>query len=327
MNRFPRVIGVRLGYDPEQVDELILRIERTLGRGRLDGPPVTADEIRGAKFGVKLGGYNETAVDFALDAFIVAVEARGSSAAELPPRETPDLDSVLQTAEDQGEHARSHESGTVTTELSLRHEDASVSEPEGVPETGSGARGDAGVGERAGSRTYDPAGRSEAAQVEESGRAKAEAEGSGGARAGSEENGDARTGSRESESGSARSESRRARAEAKRGGLDDAEPGDTWEAEATRVERMAFRPGRLGMGYREQDVDALLDRVVATLRGTTDQPVTAEQIRTATFTTVVFRSGYAISEVDRFLADLAGVLERRALEPETSAQAKSSRRS
>src|SRR4051812_14081689 len=76
MNRFPRVMGVRLGYDPDQVDELIRRIEQTLGVGSLDGPAVTADDIRSAKFAVKLGGYNETAVDFALDAFIVAVEAR-----------------------------------------------------------------------------------------------------------------------------------------------------------------------------------------------------------------------------------------------------------
>src|SRR5262245_3358078 len=61
VNGFPRVAGVRLGYEPGQVDTLIRRIEATLGRGELDGPPVTAAEIRGAKFNVRLGGYNETA--------------------------------------------------------------------------------------------------------------------------------------------------------------------------------------------------------------------------------------------------------------------------
>ncbi|GAA4563756.1 DivIVA domain-containing protein [Planotetraspora kaengkrachanensis] len=278
MNRFPRVIGVRLGYDPEQVDELISRIERTLGRGRLDGPPVTADEIRGAKFGVKLGGYNETAVDFALDAFIVAVEARTTAVADQLPGETPDPDSVLRAAEEQGEHARpdeAREHGEIG--------DAQVEESEGPK------------GEQTGEARFKESGQARV-ELEESGGARAEVDKSGSTQAAGSTDAQAEYGKQ---------------GEAGRRSSVDAAPGDVWEGEAARVEQKAFRPGRLGLGYREQDVDALLDRVVATLRGTTDQPVTAEQIRAATFTTVVFRSGYAIGEVDRFLADMADVLERR----------------
>lgn len=89
-------------------------------------------------------------------------------------------------------------------------------------------------------------------------------------------------------------------------------PSASWlETQAARAERVVFRPGRLGMGYREEEVDAFLDRVVATLRGTAAEPLTAEQVRRATFATVVFRPGYAIREVDDFLAEMASVLERR----------------
>jgi DivIVA domain-containing protein len=285
VNRFPRVIGVRLGYDPEQVDALILRIERTLGRGRLDGSPVTPDEIRGAKFGVKLGGYNETAVDFALDAFIVAVETLNSPAADLPAGEPADLDSVRQAGEEGGASARSEALGGETTSEAApgARDEAAPGARDGA---GPGTRGDAGVVEGRKARLV------ETGQGRKSGGAQAD---------------DGKRGAAQDE----RKETGRAQADAGHDRPVGAEPEDTWEAEATRVEQMAFRPGRLGLGYRERDVDALLDRVVATLRGATDQPVTAEHIRAATFTTVVFRSGYAIGEVDRFLAELAGVLERR----------------
>ncbi|MFI7053812.1 DivIVA domain-containing protein [Streptosporangium canum] len=82
-----------------------------------------------------------------------------------------------------------------------------------------------------------------------------------------------------------------------------------FEEHAARVERAAFRAGRLGMGYNEDQVDAFLDRVVATLRGTTDQPVTPGDVRAARFATVILKPGYAVSDVDEFLTDLAGVLE------------------
>lgn len=98
----------------------------------------------------------------------------------------------------------------------------------------------------------------------------------------------------------------------KRGGTPAPDPGTpSWrEAQAARVERAAFRPGRLGMGYREEEVDAFLDRVVATLRGTAAEPLTAEQVRKATFATVMFRQGYAVRDVDGFLEEVASVLER-----------------
>ncbi|WP_329091338.1 MULTISPECIES: DivIVA domain-containing protein [unclassified Streptosporangium] len=175
-----------MGYDTDQVDLLIRRIEGTLGRGTPEGEPVTADEIRGARFRTRLGGYHEIAVDFALEAFIVAIETR----------------------------------------------------PAGTD-----------------GRPVVPA--------------------------------------------------RRAAPEEPEPG----EPGEGWEDHAARVERAAFRPGRLGMGYNEDEVDAFLDRIVATLRGTTDTPLTPGDVREARFSTVMLRPGYAIGEVDEFLAEMAGVLE------------------
>ena len=87
---------------------------------------------------------------------------------------------------------------------------------------------------------------------------------------------------------------------------------EAWlESQAVRVEQVRFRPGRLGAGYDEDEVDVFLDRIVATLRGTTDHPLTAGQVKKATFTTVVFRSGYAVTQVDAFLSEAAEVLDRR----------------
>ncbi|HEY9524682.1 MAG TPA: DivIVA domain-containing protein, partial [Thermopolyspora sp.] len=85
---------------------------------------------------------------------------------------------------------------------------------------------------------------------------------------------------------------------------------DRAEVQATRVERVAFRAGRLGMGYDEDEVDAFLDRIVATLRGTTGQPLTAREVREVTFSIVLFKPGYAVGEVDEFLAELADVIAR-----------------
>ncbi|GAA2206300.1 hypothetical protein GCM10009850_017580 [Nonomuraea monospora] len=183
MNRFPRVMGMRSGYDPVEVDALIGRIESTLGRGSHLLEPVTADEVRTATFRAKRGGYQETAVDFALEAFVVALEAQ----AKRPIR--------LAMAEPTGEMLR-----------------------------------------------------------------------------------------------------------------------EQWfETQAARVERVAFRPGRMGTGYNEDEIDAFLDRIVATLRGTTDYPLKAKEVRDAKFSTVMFRAGYLIADVDAFLAGIADVLEQRAL--------------
>lgn len=173
-----------------QVDRLVRRIEGTLGRATPEGEPITADEIRGARLRTRRGGYHELAVDFALEAFIVAVETRSTETGGrpiVPARNTAPAEPERKDREDQGE----------------------------------------------------------------------------------------------------------------------------WEGHAARVERVAFRSGRLGMGYDEDEVDAFLDRAVATLRGTTDTPLTPEGVREARFTTVILRPGYAIGEVDEFLADLAGALESR----------------
>ncbi len=246
VNRFPRVMAVRLGYDPGQVDDFVRRIERTLGLGPLDGPPVTADEIRNAKFAVKLGGYNETAVDFALDAFIVAVEARaGQDIATAPAAPRRPAVSPPSAAERPAVRNAAVEGPAVRTPAVTKPEPAAPK----------------------------PA---DLAVAASSPRTRAEER--------------------------ARSDTAPAKA---------AGPGESWlETQAARVERVAFRPGRLGMGYREEEVDAFLDRVVATLRGTAAEPLTAEQVRKATFATVVFRPGYAIHEVDGFLAEMASVLER-----------------
>ncbi|NUR90807.1 MAG: DivIVA domain-containing protein [Nonomuraea sp.] len=171
---------MRSGYDPAEVDALIGRIESTLGRGSHTVDPVTADEVRTATFRAKRGGYHETAVDFALEAFVVALETQ----AKRPVR--------LAMAEPTGELLRE----------------------------------------------------------------------------------------------------------------------EWFENQAARVERVAFRPGRMGTGYNEDEVDAFLDRVVATLRGTTEFPVTAKEVREAAFSTVLFRAGYLIADVDSFLEDVAGVLEQ-----------------
>jgi DivIVA domain-containing protein len=181
LNRFPRVMGVRSGYDPVEVDALIGRIESTLGRGPHALDPVTADEVRRATFRTKRGGYQEIAVDFALEAFVVALETQ----IKRPIR--------LAMAEPTGEMLRE----------------------------------------------------------------------------------------------------------------------EWFEAQAARVERVGFRPGRMGTGYNEDEIDAFLDRIVATLRGTTEFPVSAKEVRAVKFSTVMLRSGYLIADVDSFLAGIADVLEQR----------------
>ncbi|MGC5012443.1 DivIVA domain-containing protein [Streptosporangium sp. DT93] len=225
------------------MDLLIRRIEGTLGRGSLEGEPITADEIRDARFRTKLGGYNEVAVDFALEAFIVAVETRQTAQVAREPagwergavgREPERWDRGV-IERDPGREGRDPESG-------------GCPDPGGAPESGEYPE----PGEHP-----DPVGY---ARDEE----PPEVFG----------------------------------------------PGDV-EEHAARIERVAFRPGRLGMGYREEEVDAFLDRVVATLRGTTDRPLSAGDVREARFATVMLRPGYAVAEVDEFLADLAGVMETR----------------
>lgn len=82
------------------------------------------------------------------------------------------------------------------------------------------------------------------------------------------------------------------------------------------VHNVAFSKPPIGKrGYNEDEVDAFLDRVVATLRRTTDAPLTPEDVRDAKFSTVLLRPGYAIGEVDEFLAELAEVIAKRVPQP------------
>lgn len=297
MNRFPRVMAVRLGYDPEQVDELVDRIERTLGLRALDGPPVTAEEIRNAKFGVKLGGYNETAVDFALDAFIVAVEARAGQAGPAltaaqagpapPTGRQGGSPAAGQSAHEVSEARPARTSGAAAPRTQVSAAEVSETPASRVPASASSAAREA----TAAAVSAPVTSRSAASTADTDRPAPGPDE-------------DAVPVNR-----TARPESANTAVSEETSDCPDAR---TWrETQAARVERVAFRPGRLGMGYREEEVDAFLDRVVATLRGTADEPLTAEQVRTATFATVVFRPGYAIREVDGFLAEMASVLERR----------------
>ncbi|MBB2910077.1 DivIVA domain-containing protein [Streptosporangium becharense] len=206
------------------MDSLIRRIEGTLGRGSPEGEPVTADEIREARFRTRLGGYHEIAVDFALEAFIVAIEARTAGTIVVP--EPPEPKKPPEVRKPPG-----------PSEPSEASEPPESEKPQESPGTQSGVP-----------------------QLPEPPEPERP------------------------------------------------EPSEL-EEHAVRVERAAFRPGRLGMGYDEDEVDAFLDRIVATLRGTADVPLTAADVRRARFATVLLKPGYAVNEVDDLLAGLAGVLE------------------
>jgi DivIVA domain-containing protein len=241
------VLGVRTGYDPDEVDALIRRIEGTLGRGRLDGPPITADEIRRARFRTRLGGYHEIAVDFALEAFIVAVETRQKSRTPAPSTVSPVPSGDGRSREKPGEEPGEKQRGKPGASPGEKPGASPGEQPRRKP--------GASPGEKPGRSEADPVG-----DPHPTGEMLAEA---------------------------------------------------WFESQAERVERVVFRQGRLGMGYSEDEVDAFLDRIVATLRGTTDEPISAEEVRSAAFATVLLKPGYATAEVDAFLSEIADVLEHR----------------
>ncbi|MEU8224979.1 DivIVA domain-containing protein [Kribbella sp. NPDC048915] len=73
-------------------------------------------------------------------------------------------------------------------------------------------------------------------------------------------------------------------------------------------ERVAprFTPVRWREGYDVTEVDAFVDRVMATVNGRpVERPVTAGEIRTIQFSPVRMSEGYDVEEVDAFL-DTAG---------------------
>ncbi|WP_165781400.1 DivIVA domain-containing protein [Streptosporangium minutum] len=334
MNRFPRVLGVRAGYDPDQVDALVRRIEGTLGRGSLEGEPITADEIRDARFRTKLGGYHEIAVDFALEAFIVAVETRpAESHRQVPPRPRPRREQPPAPAGGSAGSAEPHAPAGEDVQAGESRTAAGEDVQAGESRTAAGESGWAEDEPHASSGEDVRSGEPRMSTGESGWSVEPHVPAGGSGRAdephpSAGENGWAAE-SHASAEGSPSVADPRSTGEGARAG--DLPPASEEYAEeeyaefaeyatseetlaaseehAARVERAAFRAGRLGMGYNEDQVDAFLDRVVATLRGTTDQPVTPGDVRAARFATVILKPGYAVSEVDEFLTDLAGVLE------------------
>ncbi|MBG6087782.1 DivIVA domain-containing protein [Actinomadura viridis] len=76
------------------------------------------------------------------------------------------------------------------------------------------------------------------------------------------------------------------------------------------IQNVRFSGAGVRAGYDVRDVDGFLDRVVAGLRGIAP-PLTARDVRESAFRTVRLGPGYDEGEVDRFLVQLAGALERR----------------
>jgi DivIVA domain-containing protein len=62
------------GYDRRQVDELVARIEGTLGRAPAAAIPVTAADVRAARFTKKMRGYAPAEVDQALRGALAELE-------------------------------------------------------------------------------------------------------------------------------------------------------------------------------------------------------------------------------------------------------------
>jgi DivIVA domain-containing protein len=57
------------GYQRRDVDAFIARLDGTLGRGPLTGPPATSSEVRSVRFPIVFRGYREQPVDDALTAY------------------------------------------------------------------------------------------------------------------------------------------------------------------------------------------------------------------------------------------------------------------
>jgi DivIVA domain-containing protein len=70
-----------------------------------------------------------------------------------------------------------------------------------------------------------------------------------------------------------------------------------------RIQNAKFRTTRLAPGYDEEEVDDLLDRVVATLRES-DLP-DPQELRNVQFTTRRLRPSYVMKDVDGLLHELA----------------------
>ncbi len=75
VHSFPVVMR---GYDRRQVDELLARVDGTLGRGPAVLPPVTAADVRAARFAKKARGYAPGEVDEALNAAAAELERQSA---------------------------------------------------------------------------------------------------------------------------------------------------------------------------------------------------------------------------------------------------------
>jgi DivIVA domain-containing protein len=78
---------------------------------------------------------------------------------------------------------------------------------------------------------------------------------------------------------------------------------------ADDVRRSTFLTTKFRTGYDQDEVDAFLDRVAATLDGL--DTVRAAEVSGRTFSPVQWRTGYDPGQVDAFLARVADELQRR----------------
>ncbi|GAA0954095.1 hypothetical protein GCM10009554_59360 [Kribbella koreensis] len=67
--------------------------------------------------------------------------------------------------------------------------------------------------------------------------------------------------------------------------------------------RPEFAVKRFGERYDRAEVDALIDKLLATVNRTTTPSVTVEDLRSAAFRTPLLGPGYSAQEVDDFLTD------------------------
>ena len=79
------------------------------------------------------------------------------------------------------------------------------------------------------------------------------------------------------------------------------------------VLRPEFTVRRIGERYDRAQVDALVERILATANRTAPQSVTVAELRSAAFSTPLFGAGYSAEEVDDFLADAEPWMPDRAV--------------
>jgi len=77
------------GYDRQQVDEMIAKVEGTLGRGPLIGDPITLKRFQWVQFDVVGRGYARFEVDAAMRGY--RRELAALEGIELPPEEEPNV--------------------------------------------------------------------------------------------------------------------------------------------------------------------------------------------------------------------------------------------